>query len=97
MSGGEGIFAKSVKMFTTSEFFAELILLLKDGGTLIVDDVLFHQNLNQEHKVSRRFKTISNRLEKFIEKCKNHPKFSEFNLKTIEDGLIFAKKGQNEK
>ena len=29
-----------------------LIILLKKGGTLIVDGVLFHQNLNQEHKVS---------------------------------------------
>ena len=74
-----------------------LIILLKDGGTLIVDDVLFHQNLNSEHKVSRRFKTIANRLEKFIEKCKNNPNFSEFDIKTIEDGIIFAKKGQNEK
>lgn len=70
-----------------------LILMLKSGGTLIVDDVLFHQNLNQEHKVSRRFKTIANRLENFIEKCKNNPKFSDFNLKEIEDGIIFAKKG----
>ena len=69
-----------------------LILLLKPNGTLIVDDVLFHQNLNKEHKVSRRFKTISSRLEKFIEKCKNNPNFSEFDIKDIEDGLIFAKK-----
>ncbi len=70
-----------------------LVLLLKPGGTLIVDDVLFHQNLNQENKVSRRFKTIVSRLEKFIEKCKNHEKFCEFIIKTIEDGIIFAKKG----
>ena len=70
-----------------------LVLLLKPGGTLIVDDVLFHQNLNQENKVSRRFKTIVSRLEKFIEKCKNHKKFCEFYIKNIEDGIIFAKKG----
>ena len=70
-----------------------LIILLKKGGTLIVDDVLFHQNLNQEHKVSRRFKTISSRLDKFIENCKNNQNFSDFQLKTIEDGIIFATKG----
>ena len=70
-----------------------LVLLLKPGGTLIVDDVLFHQNLNQENKVSRRFKTIVSRLEKFIEKCKNHEKICEFDIKNIEDGIIFAKKG----
>ena len=70
-----------------------LVILLKQGGTLIVDDVLFHQNLNQENKVSRRFKTIVSRLEKFIEKCKNHKNLCDFQLKTIEDGIIFAKKG----
>lgn len=70
-----------------------IILLLKDNGTLIVDDVLFHKHLNKEGKVSKRFKTIENRLNEFIEKCKNHPKISKFELKTIDDGIIFAKKG----
>ena len=70
-----------------------IILLLKSRGTLIVDDVLFHQNLNDSKKVSRRFKTIESRLNNFIENCKNHPKISKFELKTIEDGIIFAKKG----
>ncbi len=70
-----------------------ILLLLKPGGTLIVDDVLFHQNLNVDKTVSRRFKTIKTRLDKFIENCKNCPKFSKFSLKTIEDGLIFAQKG----
>ena len=69
-----------------------LILLLKPNGTLIVDDVLFHQHLRQDGKVSRRFKTIVSRLEKFIENCKNHPKISKFNINTTEDGIIFAKK-----
>ena len=70
-----------------------LILMLKPSGTLIVDDVLFHQNLNSENKISRRFKTITNRMEKFIEKCKNHQKITKFDIKTIEDGVVFAKKG----
>lgn len=70
-----------------------IILLLKDNGTLVVDDVLFHKHLNKDGKVSKRFKTIENRLNEFIEKCKNHPKISKFELKTIDDGIIFAKKG----
>ena len=74
-----------------------LMILLKDNGTLIVDDVLFHKHLNSEGKVSRRFKTIETRLNEFIDKCKNHQLISSFELKEIEDGIIFAKKGQNEK
>lgn len=70
-----------------------IILLLKTNGTLIVDDVLFHKHLNKEGKVSRRFKTIETRLNKFIDKCKNHPKLKDFTLNEIDDGLIFAKKG----
>lgn len=74
-----------------------LIILLKDNGTLIVDDVLFHKHLNKDGKVSRRFKTIETRLNEFIDKCRMHPQISNFELLEIEDGIIFAKKGQNEK
>ncbi len=70
-----------------------ILLLLKPNGTLIVDDVLFHKNLNSEGKVSKRFKTIENRLSMFIDSLKNHSKISKFELKEIEDGLIFAQKG----
>lgn len=69
-----------------------LVLLLKPNGTLIVDDVLFHKNLN-DGKIAKRFKTIESRLALFIEKLKSHDKISSFELKEIEDGLIFAKKG----
>lgn len=70
-----------------------IILLLKNNGTLIVDDVLFHKHLSQDGKVSRRFKTIETRMNDFIKKCKIHPKFSKFDIKTIDDGIIFAEKG----
>lgn len=73
-----------------------VLLLLKPGGTLIVDDVLFHKNLNQDGKVSKRFKTIENRLAKFIETLKNHENITDFELKEIEDGIIIAKKDKNE-
>ena len=70
-----------------------IILLLKTNGVLIVDDVLFHKYLNQEGKVSRRFKTIESRLKNFIEKCKTHPKLTNFKIHEIDDGVIFARKG----
>ena len=70
-----------------------IILLLKNNGTLIVDDVLFHKHLSDDGKVSKRFKTIETRLNNFIEKCKNHPNIKDFKLETIDDGIIFATKG----
>lgn len=73
-----------------------IILLLKPSGTLIVDDVLFHKNLN-DGKIAKRFKTIESRLALFIEKLKSNDKISSFELKEVEDGLIFAKKDKNEK
>lgn len=70
-----------------------LILLLKNNGTLIVDDVLFHKNLSGDGTVSKRFKTIEKRLNLFIDALKNHEKIKKFELKEVEDGLIFASKG----
>lgn len=70
-----------------------ILLLLKQNGTLIVDDVLFHKHLSDNGKISKRFKTIETRMNNFIEKCKNCQKFTEFDIKTIDDGIIFAKKG----
>lgn len=70
-----------------------LILLLNTNGLLIVDDVLFHKNLNSCGKVARRFKTIENRLNLFIQKLQNHNKIKSFELKDIEDGIIIATKG----
>ena len=65
------------------------LIILKSGGTIIVDDVLFHGIEN----TSKRFKTIISRMENFTEKCKNHQNISKFTLKNIEDGIIFAEKG----
>ena len=67
--------------------------LLKPNGTFVADNVLFRGYVDGENKpVSRRYKTIIERLNKFIEKCKNHPKLTDFILNNIEDGMIFAKK-----
>ena len=42
-------------------------------------------------------KTIIKRLNTFIENCKNNPNLCDFNLINTEDGIILAKKVQNEK
>lgn len=75
-----------------------LIILLESGGTLLVDNVLFRGYVEGEKTPpTKRYKTITKRLNEFIEKCKNHPKLVKFELISTEDGMISAKKGQNEK
>ena len=69
-----------------------LVTLLKPGGTLVVDNVLFRGYVEHSTDVPKRYKTIVKRLEKFIENCKNHKKLTDFKLISIEDGMIFAKK-----
>jgi len=74
-----------------------LIILLKGSGTVVVDNVLFRGYIGGENTPpTKRYKTIIKRLNDFIEKCKNHPKLVDFELKNIEDGMIFAKKVSNE-
>ncbi len=75
-----------------------LIKLLKPGGTLVVDNVLFRGYVeNQTKAPTRRFKTIIKRLNDFINNCKNHPELIDFILNETEDGMIIAKKVKNEK
>ena len=75
-----------------------LLVLLKPNGTFVADNVLFRGYVNGESKApTKRYKTIVKRLNDFIENCKNNPKFSKFELINIEDGIIFAKKVQDEK
>lgn len=75
-----------------------LIKMLKPNGIIIVDNVLFRGYVSsQENAPTKRYKTIIKRLNKFIENCKNNPKLVNFELKTIEDGIIIANKAQDEK
>lgn len=75
-----------------------LLILLAPDGTFVVDNVLFRGYVEGEKQPpTKRFKTIIKRLNNFIEKCKNHPKLSSFELNSTEDGLIFAKKVKDEK
>ena len=71
-----------------------LLYLLGDNGVFLADNVLFRGYTSGEIKApTRRYKTIIKRLNQFIENCKNNPNFSKFDIKNIEDGIIFAKKG----
>lgn len=75
-----------------------LIILLKDKGILIVDNVLFRGYVEGKTlPPTRRYKTITERLNNFIEKCKNHSNLVKFDLISTEDGMIYAEKGKNEK
>lgn len=75
-----------------------LIKMLKPNGTLIVDNVLFRGYVNAEQTApTRRYKTIIKRLNTFIDNCKNNSSLTEFNLINTEDGIIIAKKVENEK
>ena len=75
-----------------------LIYLLKPNGVFLADNVLFRGYISGENTApTRRYKTIIKRLNHFIENCKNHKILTEFELISLEDGLIFAKKVQDEK
>lgn len=75
-----------------------LIMLLKPNGVFVADNVLFRGYVQNNTKApTKRYKTIIQRLNSFIDNCKNHPKLKDFKLNDIEDGIITAKKVQNEK
>ena len=70
-----------------------LIKLLAPNGTFIADNVLFRGYIEDKNKApTKRYKTIIKRLNNFIENCKNNPNLINFELKTLEDGIIIAKK-----
>ncbi len=70
-----------------------LLLLLKSDGIFVADNVLFRGYVSGENTPpTKRFKTIIKRLNEFIESCKNNEKLTDFQLISIEDGIIFAKK-----
>lgn len=74
-----------------------LIALLSPNGVFVADNVLFRGYVENDNKPpTKRYKTIIKRLNNFIENCKNNKNFIEFSLNTTEDGIIIAKKAQNE-
>ena len=76
------------------ENMLELIVkMLAPNGVFVADNVLFRGYVEGENKpTTKRYKTIIERLNRFIESCKNHEDLTDFELNTIEDGMIFAKK-----
>ena len=70
-----------------------LIKLLSQNGTFVADNVLFRGYVEGNNTApTKRYKTIIKRLNTFMENCKNNPNLINFELKTIEDGIIIAKK-----
>ena len=70
-----------------------LLMLLKSGGTILVDNVLFRGYVNGEKTPpTKRHKTIISRLKNFIEDFLNRPDLKNAKLIEIEDGLLVAQK-----
>ena len=68
-----------------------LLMLLKSGGVILVDNVLFRGYVNDTQKPpTKRFKTIISRLKVFIEDFLNNPELENAKLIDIEDGMLFA-------
>ena len=69
-----------------------LLLLLKRGGVLVADNVLFRGYVNGNAAYPRRFKTIVKRLSEFIETCKTSEELEFIELDETEDGMLIAKR-----
>lgn len=69
-----------------------ILMLLKSGGVLVADNVLFRGYVQGGVKYPRRFKTIVKRLGEFIETCKTHPELEFIELDESDDGMLIAKK-----
>ena len=68
-----------------------LIMLLKKGGVILVDNVLFRGYVDGSVKApTKRFKTIVSRLKVFINNFLNNPELVQAKLINIEDGMLFA-------
>ena len=74
-----------------SNMIEGLIMLLKKGGVILVDNVLFRGYVDGSVKApTKRFKTIVSRLRVFIDNFLNNPELKNAQLIDIEDGMLFA-------
>lgn len=70
-----------------------LLMLLKSGGTILVDNVLFRGYVDGSVKApTKRFKTIVSRLKNFINDFLANPELQNAKLIDIEDGMLVATK-----
>ena len=68
-----------------------LIMLLKSGGVILADNVLFRGYVNGQVKApTKRFKTITSRLKIFINDFLNNSELTQTKLIEIEDGMLFG-------
>ncbi len=68
-----------------------LLMLLKKGGVILADNVLFRGFVNNTAvPPTKRFKTITQRLKVFIDNFLNSPELEQTKLIEIEDGMLFG-------
>lgn len=67
-----------------------LVMLLKSGGVLLADNVLFRGYVQDISAAQKRYKTIAERLKVFIDKFINHEDLTNTRLIDIEDGMAFG-------
>ena len=72
--------------------YPSLITLLSPGGVLVADNVLFRGYVEHPETAPRRFKTIWQRLRKFIDTVQNSDDLENVRLYKIEDGVLVAEK-----
>ena len=72
-----------------------LLSLLAPNGTLVADNVLFRGYVENPKLSPRRFRTIWQRLQKFIDYVENSGDFYDVKLHRIDDGVLVAKKRNN--
>ncbi len=72
--------------------YPSLVTLLAPSGVLVADNVLFRGYVEHPETAPRRFKTIWQRLRKFIDTVYSSDEFSEVQLHRIEDGVLVAVK-----
>ncbi len=76
------------------EFLPRVLELLKTGGVLITDDVLYHEPNIEENATTRHRKyTIVQRLRSYLELICNHPQLETTVIESGEGMAISYKKG----
>lgn len=68
--------------------YPTLYELLAPNGVLVADNVLFRGYVENPSDAPRRFKTIYQRLKKFIDLCQTSGDFKFVKLHRIEDGVL---------
>lgn len=77
------------------EFLPEIMRLLKNGGVLLSDNILFHGMIGDDNNVIRRKITIVKRLRMYLETITNHPQLTTSVL-NVGDGAAISVKHEKE-